>query len=40
LERILAQNKIERFANGADDESRIAEYVEDIRDALTDYQVR
>lgn len=40
LDRILGQNMAERLANAVPDESTISSRVEDIRDALLDYQVR
>ena len=39
VERIGSQSRLERVANVSDDEKTISSCVEDIRDALTDYQV-
>jgi hypothetical protein len=40
LENILGGNAVKRFANNVEDAQTITSLVEDIRDALTDYQVR
>jgi hypothetical protein len=39
IQRIGSQSRLERVANVTDDEGVISGCVEDIRDALTDYQV-
>lgn len=39
LSKIITQNVIERTANSAHDNETVASSVEDVRDALTTYQV-
>lgn len=40
LQAIVDQNMMEKLANAAQDQQKVSDCVEDIRDALTDYQVR
>lgn len=40
LSRITEQNLLERAANNVQDNDELGSLVEDVRDALTDYQVR
>lgn len=39
LDGMSEQGRMERLANSAHDEGALSGYVEDIRDALIDYQV-